>query len=196
MKYKTYILLITLSILAIQCQTKNKDSTNSTASMSIDTIYHVDTLKNDYYLKAKGNTANNFYLLEKAHKIPCMFGEYDRRMSIEAIGFLLADFGNSVVIAHKGGGGFLSISIYDKQTCKLLAEGVKPFYFEKDTVLFESDDNYFVLYSDVSKSKKYAPIPAENTCLCCNCWSVERIDNNIAFIIMNSESKKFKTEFK
>ena len=148
MKYETYILLITLFVLAIQCQTKNKDSTNSTTSMSIDTIYHVDTLNNDYYLKAKGNTENNFYLLEKAHKNPCMFGEYDRRMSIEAIGFLLADFSNSVVIAHKGGGGFLSISIYDKQTCKLLAAGVKPFYFKEDTVLFESDDNYFVLYSD------------------------------------------------
>jgi len=181
-------LLLTLSLLlCISCFGENPK----------DTIYKRIKMKDGYTFACKRHDSIKYVCLIKDGKeTEVSESEGDTNMSLDALGYPYADFGNTFVLATHIETNPIKVEIIDKKTGGMLMYGATPFYMDtaKRIMMFEGIGRRrgkLILYDfNTGKSELYVA-PRETPCFCCFCWKLLSLtDAEIKIEYLNMEYEK------
>ena len=170
---------------------------NCIAGSRKDTIYKSSILKGGYTFALKRHDSIKYACLIKDGKeIEVVDDEGDTNMSINALGYVYADFDKVFVLATHIEANPIEIQIVDKSTGGATMYGATPFYLDtiKNLMMFEGNHRRggkLILYDfNTGKSELYLA-PKETPCFCCFCWKVISLtDTEIKIEYLNVKYEK------
>jgi len=122
--------------------------------------------------------------------------EGDTTMSLDALGYVYADFDKVFVLATHIGANPIGIQIIDKSTGSATMYGATPFYTDtaKGIMLFEGNHRRagkLILYDFNTGKSELFLAPRDTPCFCCFCWKlISLTDAEIKIEYLNMNYKK------
>lgn len=179
-----YLVSVSYLLLCITCLGGNPK----------DTTYKTSKLKNGYTFAFKRHDSIVYACLIKDGKeMEVVDDEGDTTMSLDALGYVYADFDKEFILATHIGTNPIEIQIVDKNTGAATMYGASPFYTDtvKGVILFEGNHRRagkLILYDFNTGKSELFLAPRDTPCFCCFCWkliSLTDAEIQIEYLDMN-----------